>query len=550
MKKSYFIFYFLLLPTFFFTPNTYTKTRPKLTIVFVIDQFGYNYVKTMGSHFKKGLKTILKDGTFYSNAYHPHGIPATATGHAALSTGVYAKDHGIIGNKWFDAEGEKINCDDDTPENAAVFGPNGLYDYGKSSVQMITDSVSDQFALASTKKIPRHTLALSLKSRAAITMGNKLGKAIWFDEQAGQFTSSKAYFNQLPAWLTAFNKKYHPSVYLPFHWKPLYSKDNAAYKTHDPAAYQYSKTGKPLIHSAITKDSSGPPYKTFMHTPLANQLLCDLAQTCVDQYTSKKLPDRLLLWVSLSSLDKVGHDYGLESLEAHDMVYQLDAQIGALMQYTQKKLGKNNVLFCLTADHGVSPMVERMRKRGYANAQRILYQDIIATVNEHTQNKYGITDLVARIKTPQLFINEQALPVTEHVTREEILQDIALAIQNHPGIKNAWTYDQLANTYYTPGSLESYFKNQLFPGRSGAITVQTHPYAMMTKNKTGTGHKTPYEYDTHVPMAFYQSGSIDRKKIDEKVWSLQFANTLAYLLGVHKPSASTMNPLPGIMGKK
>ncbi len=116
-----------------------------------------------------------------------------------------------------------------------------------------------------------------------------------------------------------------------------------------------------------------------------------------------------------------------------------------------------------------------------------------------------------------------------------------------PGIKSVWTYDQLLNSNPLPTDHMYFFKRQLYPGRSGQIIIQTQPYVQLTDNSTGTSHCTPYEYDTHVPLMFYQRNVFEERVIEQKVWTLQLANTLAYLLGTNKPSASTMDVLPGII---
>ena len=107
---------------------------PRLTVIFVIDQFAHHYIERIKPYLKGGIAFLLDNGIVYQNAYFPHAMPSTATGHAALNTGCFAKDHGLIGNKWFGPQGEKIYCDDDSVKNAAVFGSNGkTLNYGKSA---------------------------------------------------------------------------------------------------------------------------------------------------------------------------------------------------------------------------------------------------------------------------------------------------------------------------------------------------------------------------------------------------------------------------------
>jgi hypothetical protein len=76
------------------------------------------------------------------------------------------------------------------------------------------------------------------------------------------------------------------------------------------------------------------------------------------------------------------------------------------------------------------------------------------------------------------------------------------------------------------------------------------PYCLITNYPKGCTHNTPYDYDTHVPLILYQSGSLEQKQILHRVWIPQLAITLAKLLGVQHPAASTFELLPGIFNTK
>ncbi|HML19896.1 MAG TPA: alkaline phosphatase family protein, partial [Candidatus Dependentiae bacterium] len=102
---------------------------PRLTVVIVVDAMGYHYMQKLLPYFNYGIKTLLDKGVVYTNAYWPHGTPSTGPGHAGLNTGVYGKDNGIVCNSWIDCQGNKIECDDDSADHAAVIGQSGLYNY-------------------------------------------------------------------------------------------------------------------------------------------------------------------------------------------------------------------------------------------------------------------------------------------------------------------------------------------------------------------------------------------------------------------------------------
>ena len=72
--------------------------QPKMTIVLVIDQLSYQNLYNLKEHFNFGLKKLIENGINYHAAYHTHGSPATAAGHASIGTGTCAKDHGFVLN--------------------------------------------------------------------------------------------------------------------------------------------------------------------------------------------------------------------------------------------------------------------------------------------------------------------------------------------------------------------------------------------------------------------------------------------------------------------
>ena len=128
--------------------------------------------------------------------------------------------------------------------------------------------------------------------------------------------------------------------------------------------------------------------------------------------------------------------------------------------------------------------------------------------------------------------------------RKAISQTAKKFLRNVPGISEVWTYKELQNISVPPGSVEEWYKNQLYPGRSGEFICKYSPYSAVTKHKKGTHHRTPYECDTHIPLILYQKGAVEKNVIEEKVLSIQLANTLATLFDIAKPSASRVDPLP------
>jgi len=534
LTPYYIIFIFI---SFFQFGYLYAKS-PRLTIVFIIDQLPYQTLTKLYPHLHGGIKFFMDNGVTYTNAYVPHGRPATSTAHTGLNTGTYAKDHGIIDNQWFDHKtGNIINSDDDTANKSAVFSPQGTYDYGKSAQYIMVDGISDQFVLQSEPNAPRQAVSIALKSRSAIGTANKLGKAIWFDNKTGFFTSSKAYFDKLPDWLQTFNKKKKINQLSPFYWKPMYLPTRAAYNFNHISNYAYAIKSTSLIGYPI-------PRHLFIQTPQANQLVLDLAQEYTKMYMQQKPDNHLLLWVCLGSLDILSHAYGPESLEVIDMLYRLDQQIKHFIEHIQKTVNNSDILFVLTSDHGTSPIIELLQQKGITFARRINQQQFIDMLNNYIKNRYNVINLVKALQLPNLYLDQSTLHSFSTETQKLIIADLKNFLQQQPEIKQVWTYDELQHSCFSAQEIEDYFKKQLFFGRSGSLIIQVYPYVQIRPHEKGTDHLSPYGYDTHVPLILYQQGKFEHKKIVKRVWILQLANTLAEILAIPKPSASSFEVLP------
>jgi predicted AlkP superfamily pyrophosphatase or phosphodiesterase len=494
--------------------------KPKLTVAFVIDQFAYHYIDKVRPHLTGGIRDLLKKGVFYTNAYMPHAAPSTSSGHVTLSTGTYPKTHGVVGNKWLNRE-DKI-------ERYEKLGVKKQY---------------KEFA----------------KPRSSVGLAGKLGRAIWFDYKGRQFTTSKAYFLNFPSWLNLFNQQYLAGkIPEALRWTQFHPKSLDAYNFYDITNYKFASHPFTLINNPLdTIDyrpndnlhrplHNGDYSELYIKTPHASQHLLDLASACLDEHLEKKSNDQLLLWISLSPLDPLGHYYGPNSKEAIDMIYHIDWQIKQFMKRVAKKIASKNVLYLLTADHGVMPIPELLQEKGMTNSIRINEPELRKKLNQYIEQKHHVSDVIAHFSTPTFYVNKNIFYRLSKEKKLIIARSIKTFLKKQPGIKEVWTPEELKNLQVEPNSINSFYKNQFYKGRSGEFICKTHPYCAITKHKSGTHHKTPYEYDTHVPLALYHKGKIEKKTIRERVCMTQVANTIAKILEIQKPSASVADPLPGV----
>lgn len=547
MKKT--DYYYILLPflLLILPNNTYARRIPRLAVIFVFDQFSYEYIPKLARHMRGGIRLLLHHGIVYENAYMPHSLPTTAPGHATLNTGALPKDHGIVANKFKYSDGRMIGADDAPVKTSAVLAPHGVYEYGKGPHNIMVDGISDQMALATQPGKKRTSYSLSFKSRAAICTAGHAGKAIWLDEKSGQFTSSKAYFDCLPNWLVSFNN--HVGLDQPYVWHKAWPRNRCAYNFKHINNYEYA-CAKPLVDTIITKSSGKNPYDLLLKTPRANQVLLNLALACINAHMTRYGDEQLLLWVCIGSLDKIGHDYGPDSLEAIDLIYHFDRQLYHFMKCLQDSVPAREIVYVLTADHGVTSIPELVACDGYNPARRVNPVDMADRVNTVLEQKYNIKQFIQGIYAQNVYIDIAALESLKVIQQKQIIHDTKELLRAELGIKNVWTAKELIHSCYELPTIESFYKNQLYLGRSGHLIMQPFPYNIITTKECGTCHRTPYERDTHVPIIIYQKGELGKQVIDNKVWAPQIANTLSYIMQIPKASASTFKILPGIIDRE
>lgn len=494
---------------------------PELTVVIVIDQFAYSYLPKLMSCLGHGIHDLVRNGVVYLNAFHPNGAPVTAVGHTGIGTGCLAKHHGIIDNDWVDDNGTKIVA------------------YAAGPKCALTPTLNKPFLAADTDN---HALAISLKGRAAMGLAGNDAPAIWIDNINFVTNAKQKMIIDLVSKFNATNALLQPQV---LSWQLAYA---------DPNYYQYPNIDNYTHASASSLITASPlqksDYEDAIHKlPVANQLAFDLSLLYLQHlYQAPKHPKHTLLWLSLSTLDKVGHLYGPESRETIDTIYHLDKQIQQFMRSASSIVPINKTLYVLTGDHGVMPIPELLEQK-YPQAKRVLLKPILKKINHKIHKKFGIKQAIISIEIPFVYLNLQSLKTLPAKKRSAISRFIIKELQKTPGVAAAYATDELALMKTPHDSPLRLLQNNILPGRSGQITILVAQYAQLTKHEKGTTHQSPYSYNTHVPLILYWPEHLEQKTITQKVWIPQIHATLAKILNIAPASSCTLSALPGLFNE-
>ena len=129
-----------------------------------------------------------------------------------------------------------------------------------------------------------------------------------------------------------------------------------------------------------------------MTSPMASDVLLDLAIEAIraEKLGQRETPD--LLCVSFSSNDLVGHSWGPDSQEVLDVTLRSDQQLKRLLEELDQTVGKENYVLTISADHGVCPLPEVLKAKG-VDAGRVLPDDLVKRGNQFLNDHYKTNEL-------------------------------------------------------------------------------------------------------------------------------------------------------------
>jgi predicted AlkP superfamily pyrophosphatase or phosphodiesterase len=505
----------------------------KLVVGIVIDQFRYDYLTRFADQFGDGgFKRLLQSGAVFSNAHYPYTPTVTACGHAAFMSGASPAHNGIIGNTWFDrATGKSTTSVADA--NTKLLG--GKDDAaGMSPARLIGSTLGDELKLHTAAQAK--VIGVSYKDRSAILpVGKHPNGAYWFSASNGAFVSSTYYFNELPAWVKKFNQEQNPSRYFGKTWERLLPEAAYARSLRDDYPHEKLTTGTKFPH-LINGGEQTPGSKFYTHfevSPFANDHLVAFAKAAIEneKLGQDDVPD--LLTISFSANDLVGHSFGPYSQEVQDITLRTDRALAELFAYLEQKVGLQNIVVALTADHGVSPIPEHAQDYGLGG--RIEAKAISEAAEAALDQRFGEEKWVLTLNNGNVYFDYAALE-RRKVSPAEAEQIVSAAIRQIPGIAECFTRTQIVLGQLPQTAVARSVAAGFYPARNGDLVLVPQPFYLAGETIVAS-HGTPYSYDTHVPVIFYGAG-IKAGLFTTTSSPLDIAPTLSAVLKLTPPSNS------------
>jgi len=535
--------------------NTTQPTKPKLILQITVDQLRGDlpdkFMKNMG---QGGFRYLKEKGVWYKNAHYNYSNTETVVGHTTLATGANPSLHGMVSNVWYDRIKKRLvyniedkryhilsknaDIDDSTEVDAsqALAGTDG-----RSPANIMVSTFSDELSLYTNQK--SKIFGVSVKDRGAVTLAGHNGKAFWFSKTSGEFITSSFYYDAYPKWVKAFNDKKHAQRYLNKSWTLMYDKSKYMFGDSDdnPWEEDYAHFGRVFPHHYKGKDN-----KYFNHfltfSPAGDELTLDFAKAVIENEKMGQHEVTDYLAVSFSSTDYVGHIFGPSSLEAEDNMLRLDKTLASLFKYVDEKVGLDNTLIVLSADHGAPEAPGYLAKLGIEAKWIAPMKWNKEPSLKRLEKRFGVGQkLIESFFPPYLYL-DHTLIKEKGLNLAEVQKAVAKEIMDIDGIALTVTSTELSNNTLPDTYLYNAALNNFNAKRSGDILILFEAHCFANDMDGGaimaTNHGGPWTYDTFVPVIFAGS-HLKGKQVYTPIRPNDIAATLSAVVNAKAPSGSS-----------
>jgi len=534
------IFFFVLLVACTSNPNQPVRTsaepsgRPKLVVGIIVDQMRHEYLYRYYDKFgNDGFKRIMKEGFVNKNTHYNYIPTKTAPGHASVYTGTTPAVHGIIGNSWYD---RKLKRDIENVEDTVL--------KCLSPRNMLATTITDELKIATQGR--SKVIGISIKDRGAILpAGHNPDGAFWYEEETGNFTSSKYYNNPSPEWLKKFNDKHYADSLLNLTWNTLLPIAEYTESGPDDTNYEEIFEGKerPVFpYNLAELRSKNDNFELLPTTPFGNTITTLLAIAAMEGEKIGQDEVTDFLAISYSSTDKIGHAFGPQSVEVEDVYLRLDQELASLIAYFDKNVGKGEYLLFLTADHATAEVPGLMNDQKMP-AGLFPEDDLKDKINTQLGRLIGKGNWVDAVGNEQVFLN-QSLIQEKKLELVKVQQLVADYLGQQEGIAIAFPANLFKTNHYASGTEALLYRGYHWK-RSGDILMVYEP-GWIAHEPVGTSHGSGYAYDTHVPMLWF-GWKIKPGVSSNRHCITDIGPTISNLLDIAWPNGTRGNPIEEVV---
>jgi hypothetical protein len=167
----------------------------------------------------------------------------------------------------------------------------GANEAASSPLRLMSSTVGDELRLVTNDR--SKVIGISVKDRSAILpAGRHANAAYWFSIGSGNMVTSTYYLDQLPAWVSNFNKTRLADQYFGKKWERLLDESEYIKRAGPDSPKWEAVTAAGDTNAfphTITGGATAPGtafYTAFDHTPFSNELVLSFTQQGHDKRTT------------------------------------------------------------------------------------------------------------------------------------------------------------------------------------------------------------------------------------------------------------------------
>ncbi|MEA1919050.1 MAG: alkaline phosphatase family protein, partial [Campylobacterota bacterium] len=324
-------------------------------------------------------------------------------------------------------------------------------------------------------------------------------------------------------------------------WELLHKPSEYMFGDKDDQAWESAIGGFGRVFPHAYGKPDGKYYNTFLTlSPAGDELTLDFAKELMKHENIGQDEVTDYLSVSFSSTDYVGHVFGPSSLEAEDNLLRLDKTLANLFSFVDKKVGLENTLIVLSADHGTPEAPPQINEYGieadYVDPET---WDRAAGI-EKLKKEFGIgKELIQAFNPPYIYLNKEIIK-EKGLDLARVEEVVANEIMKLKGVNMAVSSMALLEGRVADTEDMRLILNSHNIKRSGDIFILFEPNWFINDFDGLTvacTHGSLWNYDTFVPVIF-AGANIKPQKVYEKIETVDVARTLSAYTNVKPPSGA------------
>ena len=506
--------------------NIEAQQAPKLVVCITVDQLRGDYIEYFYNTFgENGFKRLMNDGLVYQNIRFEFSNIDQASSFATLFTGANPALNGISSNKTYDFSKSK--------EVSILFDASYLGNYTKdnySPKNLLSSTIGDELKIASKGRSDVYAIAPDAES-AILSAGHAANGAFWMDNYNGKWATT-TFYKGIPWYVDRYNNgpeslsaRLETMV-----WTPALPMDkyNAFPYVLDDIPFKYTFNEK-----------SANCFFNLKTSPFINKEINRLALQFLEHgaFGTRSCPDMLAItYYAGNYRGLMNKEY---TREIQDTYYELDKNLGELLDKIDQKVGLNNTLIVFTGSGYYKS--EEEYSEGLPLAGGSFHpKRCIALLNMYLMAIYGQhQNWVTGYYNNQIFLNRKAIE-SEKLDLATVQDKAAEFIQEFSGVQHVTTDRSLLTGYWNEGTVK--FRQGTHHLGRGDLIIELQPGWKIDFENPKEKAKVVRHNAVLTPLIFMGNG-LKPKHIYREVKATEVAPTVTHVLRIRPPNASQSLPL-------